>query len=78
MGREQIESQIVDINFASVIFLSVLTHFLPPWADVLISVVVTVWNIRMAAKLARSNGGNLFVLSVRISRHVSALCRLYV
>jgi hypothetical protein len=49
--REQIESQIIDINFAIVIFLSVLTHFLPSWADVIISLVVLVWNVRIAAKL---------------------------
>jgi hypothetical protein len=47
----QIESHIIDVNFACVIFLSVLTHFLPPWADVIISLVVIVWNIRIASKL---------------------------
>jgi hypothetical protein len=40
----------IDLNIASCIFLSVLSHFLPPWADGLLSFVVLLWNLRIAAK----------------------------
>ena len=40
----------IDLNIASVIFLSVLSHFLPPWADGVLSFAVLVWNLRIAAK----------------------------
>ena len=40
----------IDLNIASVIFLSILSHFLPPWADGVLSFAVLVWNLRIAAK----------------------------
>ena len=48
-AAEMVSSQI-DLNIASVIFLSVLSHFLPPWADGGLSFAVLVWNLRIAAK----------------------------
>jgi hypothetical protein len=48
-AAEMASSQI-DLNIASVIFLSVLSHFVPPWADRVLLIAMILWNLRIAAK----------------------------
>ncbi len=40
----------IDLSIVGCIFLSVLSHFLPPWADVILSIAIVFWNLSIALK----------------------------
>jgi hypothetical protein len=46
----EMASSQMDLNIACTIFLSVLSHFVPPWADRVLLIVLILWNLRTAAK----------------------------
>jgi len=41
----------VDLDIAACVFLSVLSSFLPPWGDYILSMIIFAWNLRVAMKL---------------------------
>jgi len=52
----------IDIGIVACIFLSVLGHFLPPWADKILVVLVFLLNLSVAAKYNFTNLPNWFIL----------------
>ena len=53
----------IDLDIVSILFLSVLSHFLPPWGDYLILVGCLIWNTSIAMKF-KGNVPAWFVLLV--------------